>query len=190
MSVSLLAAAALFVSQVSIGTDAASVKTDANGVRITAPGAQVRVDANRVTTKTGTAGVKVASETVEVGTGGASVKVATPNGQTSAVEGRTALKQDRPAPAKLSNISVSGNIKKYTCQPGEGVLIQSNGSVYTLSGPCDTVRVGGTGNSVSVATVRRLEVSGIGHSVKWGKALEASAPIAIVTGTGHAVVQD
>ena len=189
MSVSLLAAAALFVSQVSIGTDAASVKTDANGVRITAPGAQVRVDASRFTTKTGTAGVK-ASETVEVGTGGASVKVATPNGQTSAVDGRTALKQDRPAPAKLSNISVSGNIKKYTCQPGEGVLIQSNGSVYTLSGPCDTVRVGGTGNSVSVATVRRLEVSGIGHSVKWGKALEASAPIAIVTGTGHAVVQD
>ena len=189
MSISLLAVAALFVSQASISTEATAVKVDENGVTIAAPGAEVRVDANRVTTKSGTAGVKVASETVEIGTGEVSVQVAMPDGQTSAVQGRSVLKHDRPAPAKLSNISVSSNIKKYTCQPGEGVLIQSNASIYTLSGPCDTVRVGGTGNSVSVATVRRLEVSGIAHSVTWGKALEGSAPIAIVTGTGHAVVQ-
>jgi hypothetical protein len=185
-------AAALFASQVSPDGDTANVgvaavKVDAQGVSVDAPGADVRIDANGVTTNAGTTGVKVNAQGVEIGAGGASVKVAMPDVPTSVVEGRTALKQDRPAPTQLSNISVSGNVKSYACKAGEGVSIQSTASVYTLSGPCDTVRISGTGNSVTVAQVRRLEVSGIGNVVKWKQALEGASPIAVVTGTGHVV---
>ena len=110
--------------------------------------------------------------------------------ETNVGDGRAQTRLDAPAPAQLTDISVSVGVKSHQCRTGEGVEIRSTSSVYTITGPCDTVRVKGTGNVVTVTQVRRVELSGTGNSLTWGKALVGDKPITAISGIGNVISQE
>jgi hypothetical protein len=164
-----------------VRAEAPGVSTDVSGegVSVSAPGVDVEVSADGVRTEVAGVGVNIDAATLEA------LDV-----DTNSVQGRAETKADAPAPKTFTTINANMSEKRYQCKAGEGVAITGTGSVYTLSGPCDTVRVTGTGNDVSIDTVRRIEASGTGNSISWTKALVGKAPVTAVQGIGNDISQD
>ncbi len=156
-----------------------SARVDSDGVEVAVPGVEVDVSADGVRTEVAGVSVDIDAQTLDA------LDV-----DTNSVQGRSETTADAPAPSTFTTISVSMSEKRYACKAGEGVAITGAGSVYILSGPCDTVRVSGTGNDVSIDTVRRIEVTGTGNSISWTKALVGKAPVTVVDGIGNGVTQD
>jgi hypothetical protein len=171
-----------------------AIAVDKQGVHVAAPGTRVAVDAQGVRVGAPGAGVIVNSEGIRVKAAGTEVSVdpavlESMNVPTSVSDGRAANQTEPPAPVVWTELSVTGGLESHSCKAGEGVRIKGTGSVYTLSGPCDTVRVAGSANVVNISAVRRIEVAGIGNNVNWKSAIVGDKPITVVAGTGHVVVQ-
>jgi hypothetical protein len=164
-----------------------TVKVDETGVAVEVPG--VDIDINEQGVDVDVPGVDVEINENGVGVALSEIDIDVPV-ETNVVEGRAQTRLDAPAPSELTNISVSVGTKSHQCRSGEGVEISSTSSVYTITGPCDTVRVKGTGNVVTVAQVRRVELSGTGNSFTWGKALVGDKPITQVSGIGNVIGQE
>jgi hypothetical protein len=170
-------------------TEVLSVNVDEGGVNLKAPGTAVDVDGSGVNLSAPGVGVDVTADGVVVDVAGVSVDVSgvASGVQTNSVEGRSETREDAPAPAEMRNISVSVGQKNYACTAGEGVSIKSTSSIYNITGPCDTVRVSGTGNVVNIDQVRRIELQGTGNALTWKRSYTEKAPITLVSGIGNSI---
>jgi hypothetical protein len=85
-------------------------------------------------------------------------------------------------------IDEPGATLSHACD-GSAVTIISGETVVTLTGDCPTVTVTGGGNTVSVDRVGEIVVSGADNDVRWGAALDGTAPAITDTGFGNSIVQ-
>ncbi len=179
---------------VSVPAPGTAVAVDKQGVHVAAPGTAVAVDAKGVRVGAPGAGVIIGADGISVQAAGTEVHVdpaalESMNVPTSVSDGRAEDQTEPPVPVVWTELGVTGGLESHACKAGEGVSIKGTGSVYTLSGSCDTVRVAGTANVVNINTVRRIEVAGMGNNVTWKAAISAEKPITIIAGTGHVVAQ-
>jgi hypothetical protein len=162
-----------------------SVKVDEQGVDVEVPGVDVDIDESGVDVTVPGVDVDINENGVSVDVAGVDVDVS--GVETNVVDGRGETRADAPAPANMRNISVSVGVKNYACEAGEGVSINSTSSMYTITGPCDTIRVSGTGNVINIDQVRRIELDGTGNALTWNRSLTNKLPITQVSGTGNVV---
>ena len=72
------------------------------------------------------------------------------------------------------------------CASG-GAHVQGSGNTVTLTGPCESVLVEGQNNTVHVATLGSLKVSGMGNKVYWSAGIAGATPKVTKEGMGNTV---
>jgi hypothetical protein len=83
---------------------------------------------------------------------------------------------------------VEGMSQRLTAACGtEGAKVQGMGNTVTLTGPCSTVLVEGSDNTVHIATLGRLTVAGMNNKVYWSAGIDGAAPKITKEGIGNTV---
>jgi hypothetical protein len=85
---------------------------------------------------------------------------------------------------------VEGMSQRLTVACGsEGAKVQGMGNTVTLTGPCSTVLVEGSDNTVHIATLGRLTVAGMNNKVYWTAGIDGATPKITKEGIGNTVSQ-
>ena len=83
---------------------------------------------------------------------------------------------------------VDGMSQRLTVACGtEGAKVQGMGNTVTLTGPCATVLVEGSDNTVHIATLGRLTVAGMNNKVYWTSGIDGATPKITKEGVGNIV---
>jgi hypothetical protein len=83
---------------------------------------------------------------------------------------------------------VDGMSQRLTVACGtEGAKVQGMGNTVTLTGPCPTVLVEGSDNTVHIATLGRLTVAGMNNKVYWTTGIDGATPKVTKEGIGNIV---
>jgi hypothetical protein len=83
---------------------------------------------------------------------------------------------------------VEGSSQRLTVACGaDGAKVQGLGNTVTLTGPCATVLVEGSNNTVHIATLGRLTVAGMNNKVYWTAGIDGAAPKITKEGFGNTV---
>jgi hypothetical protein len=85
---------------------------------------------------------------------------------------------------------VEGMSQRLTVACGtEGAKVQGMGNTVTLTGPCSTVLVEGSDNTVHIASLGRLTVAGMNNKVYWTAGIDGATPKITKEGVGNTVSQ-
>ncbi len=83
---------------------------------------------------------------------------------------------------------VEGMSQRLTVACGsEGAKVQGMGNTVTLTGPCATVLVEGSNNTVHIAMLGRLTVAGMNNKVFWTAGIDGATPKVTKEGVGNTV---
>jgi hypothetical protein len=83
---------------------------------------------------------------------------------------------------------VEGMSQRLTVACGtEGAKVQGMGNTVTLTGPCATVLVEGSDNTVHIALLGRLTVAGMNNKVYWTSGIDGATPKITKEGVGNTV---
>src|SRR5687768_15593406 len=83
---------------------------------------------------------------------------------------------------------VEGMSQRLTVACGtEGAKVQGMGNTVTLTGPCPTVLVEGSDNTVHIAMLGRLTVAGMNNKVFWTGGIDGATPKITKEGVGNTV---
>lgn len=83
-------------------------------------------------------------------------------------------------------VASDGGKQTLDCKGGS-VSVGGNGNRLTLTGKCTQVIVAGNKNTVSVATVGEIVMSGNGNTVTWHQALKGTKPRLVLAGKANTV---
>lgn len=151
---------------------AGGVEVNANGQAVKVEGTNVQVNDKKVNVKK-----KAGSTDVQVESPGKSVDVK--------VTGTEAA----PDSDQLFSVAGAGGNHTHTCLEGQEVRVEGASNTVVLHGPCKSVKVAGSSNSVETDIAAAIAVEGTANSVKWRAALKGKKPAIAKAGLNNTVEQ-